>query len=186
MAKIIFILGGARSGKSTYALTLAKKESKKVAFIATCQALDKEMTQRIQRHRKTRPKDWQIFEEPYDVAGLLNKIGTKFELVLIDCLTLLVSNLMLKGFRESAIKKEFNRILSALNKTNAKVIIVSNEVGLGIVPQNKLARDFRDIAGKVNQVVAAKSDEVFFMVAGIPAKINPSTHLGLKPEVCSG
>ncbi len=171
MAKIIFIIGGARSGKSAYALILAKKASKKVAFIATSLALDKEMTQRIRKHRKTRPKDWRIFEEPYAVAKLLNKIGTEFEVILIDCLTLLVSNLMLKGFSEAAIEKEFHRILSELNKTRAKVIIVSNEVGLGIVPQNKLARDFRDIAGKVNQLVAVKSDVVFFMFAGIPTKI---------------
>lgn len=171
MAKIIFILGGARSGKSTYALELARKNKKKVAFIATCQALDKEMAQRIRFHKKARPRNWQNFEEPCKVSGLLNKIGAKFEVILIDCLTLLVSNLMLKGLKEDAIIQEINNILSALNKIEGKAIIVSNEVGSGIVPQSKLGRDFRDIAGKINQIVAKKSDEVFFMVSGIPTKI---------------
>ncbi len=169
MAKIILILGGARSGKSTYAIELARKN--KVAFIATCQALDNEMAERIKLHKKTRPGDWQTFEEPYKISPLLNKIGAKFEVILIDCLTLLVSNLMLKGMKGDDIIKEIKSILVVLNKIKAKAIIVSNEVGLGIVPITKLGRGFRDIAGKVNQVVAAESDELFFMISGIPAKI---------------
>ncbi len=168
MGKIIFILGGARSGKSAYALELAKKGKKKVAFIATCQALDKEMSRRIELHKKTRPKNWQTFEEHCRVAVLLDKIAAKFDLILIDCLTLLVSNLMLNGLNEKTIIKEVNAILAALNKTRADAIIVSNEVGLGIVPKNKVGRDFRDIAGRINQAVAGKSDQVFFMLSGIP------------------
>ena len=171
MAGIIFILGGARSGKSSYAIELAKKNKKRVAFIATCQALDKEMAQRIKFHKKTRPRDWQTFEEPYKVSELLFKIGNKFEVILIDCLTLFVSNLMLKGLKEDTINEEVNSIVSAINKIKAKAIIVSNEVGSGIVPENKLGRNFRDIAGKTNQIVAKESDEVFFMVSGIPCKI---------------
>ena len=171
MAKIIFILGGARSGKSSYAIALAKKGRRKTAFIATCQALDKEMRGRIMLHQKTRPKDWHTFEEAYNVSGLVNKIGVKFEIIIIDCITLLVSNLMLKGLSADAIQKEISSILAALNKSKARVIIVSNEVGLGIVPRNKLARNFRDLAGQVNQIIASKADEVFFMAAGIPLKI---------------
>ena len=171
MAKIIFVLGGARSGKSTFALELAKIEKRKVAFIATCQALDKEMAERIKLHKKTRPRHWQSFEEPYGVSVLLNKIGVKFEVILIDCLTLLVSNLMLKGLKKEDIQKEVSNILSFIYKNKNKAIIVSNEVGLGIVPQNKLARDFRDTAGRINQDVARESDEVFFMLSGIPIKI---------------
>lgn len=171
MARIILVLGGARSGKSAYALKLAKKDKKKVIFIATCQALDKEMSERIRLHKKTRPRDWKTLEEPYQVSDLLRKTGVEYEIILIDCLTLLVSNLMLKGLRYEAICKEVNIILSILRKTDGLVVIVSNEVGLGIVPDNKLARDFRDIAGKINQVVAKESDEVFFMVSGIPLKI---------------
>ncbi len=171
MAKIIFILGGARSGKSTYALKLARNYKNKVAFIATCQALDKEMAKRIEFHKKTRPADWRTFEEPYKVAALLNKIGAKFGVILIDCLTLLVSNLMLKGVKEGAIMEEADSILSILNKSKIKAIIVSNEVGLGIVPNNKLGRNFRDLTGKVNQAFAKKSNEVFFMASGIAVKI---------------
>ena len=171
MGKIIFILGGARSGKSTYAIELAKKDKGKVAFIATCQALDKEMVRRINFHKKTRPKAWQTFEEPCEVPPLLNKIGAKFQVIIIDCLTLMVSNLVLKGLKESVIEIKINRMLDVLNKIKAQSIIVSNEVGLGIVPENKLARDFRDIVGKINQVVAKESDELFFMISGIPLKI---------------
>jgi len=170
MGKITFILGGARSGKSTYALNLAKKR-KKVAFIATCQGLDQEMQARIKLHKKTRPFHWQTFEEPQKTSELLSKISGKFEVILIDCLTLLVSNLMLKGVKDKAIKKEITKVLAALKKIKADTIIVSNEVGLGIVPENKLARDFRDLAGKINQIVAAESDEVFFMVSGIPWRV---------------
>jgi len=171
MAEIIFILGGARSGKSTYALGLAKKEKKKVAFIATCQAMDKEMAQRIKLHRKIRPKDWQTFEEPRNVADLLNKIRAEFQVIIIDCITLLISNLMLKGRKEGVVIKEINSILSALKKIEGKAFIVSNELGLGIVPKNKLGRDFRDIAGKINQLIAGESDKVFFMISGIAWKI---------------
>ena len=171
MGKITFILGGARSGKSQYAIKLTKEKNKKVAFIATCQPKDLEMKKRIQWHKKIRPAYWQTFEEPQDLSALLKKIGTKFEVILIDCLTLWVSNLLLKNFKKVAIENEVNKILSILKEIKAKSILVSNEVGLGIVPENKLARDFRDIAGRVNQLVAKKSDVVFFLVSGIPWRI---------------
>ena len=174
MGKIIFLLGGARSGKSQFAIKLAKKDARKVAFIATCVGLDREMEKRISLHKKNRPSNWQTFEAPKDIALLLKKIGPKFEIIIIDCLTLLVSDLLLKGLREEAIENKINKILAALKKIKAKSIIVSNEVGLGIVPKNKLARDFRDIAGRTNQIVAEKSDEVFFMLAGISIKIKNS------------
>jgi adenosylcobinamide kinase/adenosylcobinamide-phosphate guanylyltransferase len=172
MNNITFILGGARSGKSSYSLELAKKnKSKKTAFIATCQALDNEMEKRINIHKKTRPSSWKTFEEPMDVSGLLKNIGDKYEVIVLDCLTLLVSNLLLKNNKQKMIESEISKILSIMKKNNAENIIVSNEVGLGIVPENKLARDFRDIAGRVNQIVVEKSDKVFFMVSGIPWRI---------------
>lgn len=171
MGKIIFILGGARSGKSSYATKLAKGLGKKVAFIATCQPLDKEMRKRIALHKERRSVNWQTFEEPLGLSSLLKKNSTKFEVFLIDCLTLLVSNLLLKNFKENTIEGEINKILSILKKTKAKSIIVSNEVGLGIVPKNHLGRRFRDLAGRINQMVAEKSDEVFFLVSGIPWRI---------------
>jgi adenosylcobinamide kinase/adenosylcobinamide-phosphate guanylyltransferase len=170
MGKITFILGGARSGKSRYALEVALKYGK-VAFIATCQPLDDEMKMRIHTHKKHRPKSWQTFEEPQDIYGLLKKIKSKFELIIIECLTLWVSNLLLKGAKEKEIISKLDRAIDSLKKSKAESIIVSNEVGLGIVPKNKLSRDFRDIAGKLNQLVAKDADEVILMVSGLPIKI---------------
>ena len=170
MGRITLILGGARSGKSTHAVSLAKKH-KKVAFIATCQPLDKEMQERILLHKEARPKNWETFEEPRDMGGLLGKIGNEFDCIIIDCLTLLISNLILGGHKEEDILEKIKAIAANLRKKKAKIIIVSNEVGLGIVPANRLGRDFRDIAGKVNQMVAKIADEVLFVVSGVPLKI---------------
>jgi len=172
MGKIIFITGGARSGKSTYAASLAGKH-KSVAFVATCQALDKEMARRIKLHQQDRPGNWETFEEPKEVAGLINDLDNRFDCILIDCLTLLVSNLLLAKHKEEAILKEIEKTLKNLRKKKAQAVIVSNEVGLGLVPANKLGRDFRDIAGKVNQLAAKQADEVFFTVSGIPWNIKP-------------
>jgi len=170
MNKVTLILGGARSGKSTYALKLASKY-KKVAFIATCVGLDKEMRERIKLHKEARPKHWETFEEPQDLVKVLKKLDSRFDCVLIDCLTLLVSNLVLSGKSQAKIIKKMEELLLAINKKEIRVIMVSNDVGLGLVPTNKLGREFRDIAGRVNQLVASSSDEVFFIVAGIPMKI---------------
>jgi adenosylcobinamide kinase/adenosylcobinamide-phosphate guanylyltransferase len=170
MGKLVFILGGARSGKSTYAISLAKKY-KKVAFIATAHALDREMKKRIQWHQKVRPQEWKTYEEPENPAPLIKKIGNLYECILLDCLTLLISNLILKKYREEKIIKTINALLSASKDKKAKIIMVSNEVGLGLVPANKLGRNFRDIAGKINQLIAVQADEVFFAISGIPIKI---------------
>jgi adenosylcobinamide kinase/adenosylcobinamide-phosphate guanylyltransferase len=170
VSKITFILGGARSGKSTYALSLAKKY-RKVAFVATCQPLDKEMQERIRLHKKVRLGHWKTFEEPKDIEVLSGKIGNEFDCIIIDCLTLLVSNLILDGYKERGILKKIDAMLVNFRKKKAKVIIISNEVGLGLVPANKLGRAFRDAAGKVNQIIAKEADEVFFVVSGIPCKI---------------
>ncbi len=170
MGKITLILGGARSGKSTYALSLAKKH-RKVAFIATCQALDKEMRERIRLHKEARPKHWETFEEPKELAKLLGKINNSFDCILIDCLTLLVSNLILFGNSQQQVFEKIEGLLLVLSKKKARIILVSNEVGLGLVPANKLGREFRDIAGRANQLVAHKADEVFFTVSGIALKI---------------
>ncbi len=170
MGRIIFILGGARSGKSTFAIELAKKH-KQVAFIATCEALDKEMARRIKLHQQSRPAHWKVFEEPRKLSQLFKKIGKEFDCILIDCLTILISNLMLVGYKQEAILKKVNALLSILRERNAEAIIVSNEVGMGIVPANKLGRNFRDIAGRINQIVAREADKVFFTVSGIPTMI---------------
>lgn len=171
MGKITFILGGARSGKSKYARDLAGNLGGKVAFIATCQPKDTEMKRRINIHKNLRPSHWKTFEESLDLNSTLKRISSKFDTIIIDCLTLLLSNLILKGIKETEIKARFRKLLSILTKTKAQIIIVSNEVGLGIVPQNKLARDFRDIAGRINQMIATKSDEIYFLISGIPWRI---------------
>lgn len=171
MGKIIFVLGGARSGKSQFAIGLARKKAKKTAFVATCEGRDCEMKERILLHKRKRPGTWKTFEEPLNVPGLLGQIEDSFEVILIDCLTLLISNLMLKRKKEEDIAGEINKILTALKKHKALSIIISNEVGLGIVPGNHLARRFRDIAGRANQLVAQESHEVYFMVSGIARRI---------------
>lgn len=174
MNKIVYICGGARSGKSSFALMLAKKKKGRVAFIATGEPKDKEMKERIAQHRLNRPKTWTTFEEPAELAGLINRLGTRFQVILIDCLTLWVSNLLLEKTSHETIAQEAARLIGALRKTKATAIIVTNEVGLGIVPNNRLARDFRDIAGRVNQLIASESDEVYFMISGIATKIKPT------------
>lgn len=177
MGKITLILGGARSGKSSHALSLAKRY-KKVAFIATCQGKDKEMRERIKLHKETRPKHWETFEEPKELVELIGKLSSSFDCILIDCLTLLVSNLILSRNTQEQIFKKIEELLLVLSKKKAKVILVSNEVGLGLVPVNKLGRDFRDVAGRVNQMVARNADKVFFVVAGIPLKIKACLSAG--------
>lgn len=178
MGKITFILGGARSGKSQFALKIAKgKGTAKVAFIATCQALDDEMDERIKLHKKLRPGQWATFEEPLRVAAVVKKIRSEYDFILIDCLTLLVTNLLLKKKTPEEIKSEVGAIIDELKKHKGSSVIVSNEVGLGIVPNTRLGREFRDIAGQVNKIVAQRSNKVFFMVSGMPLKINPSTVL---------
>jgi len=169
MKNITFILGGARSGKSTHALELARKY-KKVAFIATCEPLDREMANRIKLHKKSRPKHWDTFEEPKDIEATL-KLINKYDCLVIDCLTLFVSNLFLSGLNKKTIEDKITKLMVGLKKVNCRIILVSNEVGMGIVPENKMARDFRDIAGRVNQIAAAAANEVFLMTAGLPLKI---------------
>jgi len=171
MAKITFIIGGAKSGKSSFALLLAKKHKGKVAFIATAQALDKEMEHRIGLHKKSRPAHWQTFEEPLDITKIIKDIGSGFKCIILDCITLLVSNLLLAGYNQKAIEKEISQLLAALKKKECDILLISNEVGLGIVPANTLGRDFRDIAGKINQIIAGEATEVIFMVSGLPWRI---------------
>ncbi|MFC1624116.1 bifunctional adenosylcobinamide kinase/adenosylcobinamide-phosphate guanylyltransferase [Candidatus Omnitrophota bacterium] len=171
MGKITFILGGARSGKSSYAIELAKSIKGTVAFIATSEALDEEMKKRIDLHKKKRPLDWETFEEPKDILGLLKKMRHDFEIIIIDCLTLFISNLLSEDLDESAIEDRISEMLKLLGSSKLESIIISNEVGLGIVPDNPLGRRFRDLAGKINQMVAQEADVVFFMAAGLPLMI---------------
>ena len=174
MGKITFILGGARSGKSQFAVRLAKSCAKSVVFVATAIPFDKEMTQRVALHRKNRPCSWKTLEEPRKLSSLATKVSQRTDLVIIDCLTLFISNLLLEEKSESYIENEIHLFLSRIKKNKFNSLIVSNEVGMGIVPDNKLSRRFRDLSGKINQKVAKISDEVYFIVAGQPIKIKGS------------
>lgn len=179
MAKITLLLGGARSGKSRYALELAKSFKGKIVLIVTAIPCDEEMRARIERHKKARPKSFKVIEEPLNVKNVLKRVDRSTEVILIDCLTLWVSNLMqnYQNKSKSSIELE-ERILSkvlqlasTLKAVKPKVIIVSNEVGMGIVPETQQGRLFRDILGRANQIMADLADEVFLLVAGLPIKL---------------
>ncbi|MEE8359393.1 MAG: bifunctional adenosylcobinamide kinase/adenosylcobinamide-phosphate guanylyltransferase [Candidatus Omnitrophota bacterium] len=170
MNKLILVTGGARSGKSTYAVKLAKN-FKKVAFIATCASPDREMRIRIKAHRLSRPKDWKVYEEEVSLAALIKKIGSKYDVILVDCLGLWVSNLLSVNTSDRRIKAEVLKMAESAFKAKAVTVIVSNEVGQGIVPDNPLARKFRDVLGAANQLLAHRADKVVSMHVGIPVTI---------------
>ncbi|MEM1298299.1 MAG: bifunctional adenosylcobinamide kinase/adenosylcobinamide-phosphate guanylyltransferase [Pseudomonadota bacterium] len=162
MGDVIFVLGGARSGKSARALALAKPPR---LFVATGEALDDEMTARIHAHKAERGPDWGLIEEPLDLVGVLSKRAPEGTCLVIDCLTLWLSNLV-HHERDVAVERE--RLVETILKTQAQVILVSNEIGLGLSPMESLSRRFRDEQGRLNQAVAAIADRVEFVVAGIP------------------
>lgn len=172
--RCLLILGGARSGKSALAQELATRVST-VLFVATAEGLDDEMRDRIREHRRSRPSNWRTIEAPVRVGEAIVGEHRGEELVLIDCITLLVANLLtrnnLEAGCETHIVAEVEGLITAIDKLAADFIIVSNEVGLGLVPDNPLGRTYRDVLGKVNQRLAVRADEVLFMVAGLPLKI---------------
>ena len=171
MGKLTLVLGGARSGKSNFAMERAKKANS-VLYIATYRRTgDKEMEGRIKNHKKIRPKNWKVVEEPIDLSKAIKRKAKNFQVILIDCITLWISNLILKEKTAQEILEEVQRLMTMIKRTNSKFILVSNEVGLGVVPDTKLGREFRDIAGMVNQIITQNAHQMYFMVAGIPMKI---------------
>lgn len=204
--KFILILGGARSGKSKFAQSMAEKLGGKVLFVATGEPLDDEMALRIEEHRRIRPKNWRTLEIEIRVGQSLKEQTGDAEVVLLDCLTLLVSNILTKQVGKSsrhpepfaspiiasAAKQSHNaqdKLRKAISEAEVRVmaetkdlieciaayegnfIVISNEVGLGLVPESKLGRIYRDLLGKANQILAQRADEVYFMACGIPVKI---------------
>ncbi len=169
--KITFITGGARSGKSNFACRLAAESKGETTYIATAEPGDSEMEKRIEKHRRKRPRHWKLVEEPIDMKSALRQAkGSNF--IIIDCLTLLITNWLLKkNSTGSKILSDLSQFLIELKKLPANIIIVSNEVGMGIVPGTKLGRTFRDICGQANQLVADHAEEIYFLVSGIPLKI---------------
>lgn len=167
---ITFVLGGARSGKSSWALRYGDnlKGFNRYYYVATAEALDEEMKERICRHREERSKVWQTIEEPINLHFVLSKLNQKGAIVLIDCLTLWLSNLLFRNKDNlKRLVENLEREIRSFKETEEKwLIIVSNEVGLGIVPESPLGRLFRDEAGLLNQRIAEIADEVYFIIAG--------------------
>ncbi|MBI1882218.1 MAG: bifunctional adenosylcobinamide kinase/adenosylcobinamide-phosphate guanylyltransferase [Chloroflexi bacterium] len=177
MPQLILILGGACSGKSDYAERLATELGQRVLYIATAEIRDEEMAQRIAAHRSTRPAAWQTLEAPRHVGAALSELQDPPEALLLDCLTLLVSNILLileaepQPVVEAAVQAELEAILTAQARLGAPLIVVSNEVGLGLVPPYPLGRVYRDVLGRANQYLAARANRVIFMVAGLPMTV---------------
>lgn len=167
-----FVIGGCRSGKSTYALQTAERiNGNNKIFIATCLPRDDEMAQRVARHQKERGQHWTTIEEPLYLAEVISEHSPNADVILIDCLTLWVSNFLMKTADEKKWEEIVSRLIDALKKASCPLVVVSNEVGTGIVPENKLARQYRDIIGRVNQAVAKTAGKVVWMVAGIPVVV---------------
>jgi adenosylcobinamide kinase/adenosylcobinamide-phosphate guanylyltransferase len=176
--KSILITGGARSGKSKLALELAAEAGGKVLFVATAEAGDDEMKQRIKAHRKARPKEWTTLEATTHIGSRIVKNIGGAKMVVIDCITLLINNIFEEhggkagpAALEKAVTSDINELLECIKKIKADFIIVTNEVGLGIIPGDRVSRLYRDLLGKANQMLAKKLDEVYMMVAGIPVAV---------------
>jgi len=175
-----FILGGARSGKSRYAQELAASLGRRVLYVATAEALDEEMNSRIEAHKKSRPPTWKTLEAQTDVAKAISSEIGDAEVVVLDCLTLLVSNLRGEDSAdietwEKRVTSELETLISFMEVTPSHFIIVSNDVSLGLVPPSTLGRAYRDILGVANQMLAKHAEEVYFMIAGIPILLKGRT-----------
>jgi len=181
---ITLVTGGARSGKSRFAQETAAASGKRVLFVATAEAGDEEMRRRIDAHRARRPAGWRTLEAPARVGSTVRREIGDAQTVVIDCVTLLVSNVLgawlsADGLHvdlphaEQAVTREMDELLDCLKATPADFLIVTNEVGLGIVPDNELGRAYRDLLGAANQRLAAAADEVYFLVSGLPLRLKP-------------
>ncbi len=165
LPRVTLVLGGARSGKSAHAESLVEASRGRPVYLATAAAGDAEMAERIAHHRARRGQRWQTVEEPLELAETLGRVAAPDTVVLVDCLTLWLSNLYGAG---RDVQDESNRLTHSLDHVSGPVVLVSNEVGLGIVPDNALARQFRDDAGRLHQAVAEIADRVVFVAAGLP------------------
>jgi adenosylcobinamide kinase / adenosylcobinamide-phosphate guanylyltransferase len=187
MGRLLLVLGGARSGKSAYAQRLAQElGGNDVLFVATAEAWDEDMTQRIVRHQQERPAAWRTLETPRQVGQAITLHVHDTAVVLVDCLTLLVSNTLLHcgaspalAVAEAAVQEEVIALVQTCQTTAATCIVVSNEVGLGLVPDNLLGRLYRDLLGRANQALAIQAEAVYFMVAGLPVDVKALANAAL-------
>jgi adenosylcobinamide kinase/adenosylcobinamide-phosphate guanylyltransferase len=165
---VTLVLGGVRSGKSRYAQHLAE-QSRRVMFVATAKISDDEMQRKIERHREERPADWTTVEEPLELARVLTHHQTDCDVMVVDCLTIFAANLLEEeGENDEAIERRIEALCAALRSVGCSVVLVSNEVGSGVVPPYPLGRRYRDLLGEINQRVARVADDVVLMVAGLP------------------
>jgi adenosylcobinamide kinase / adenosylcobinamide-phosphate guanylyltransferase len=169
-SKLILVLGGTASGKSQTALDLAGQGGPR-AFLATGQPLDREMKVRIERHQAARSSDWETAEVPVKIEKWFIGNGDLYQTIVLDCLTLWLSNLKGERLRDSAISDATADLLRAIRRTKTRVVVVSNELGLGLVPVRKTVRAFRDLAGRINQQVAAEADEVYLVIGGLRLRL---------------
>ncbi len=183
----ILIIGGARSGKSHFAQELALKLGESVLFVATAEAGDEEMRQRIEEHQRARPATWSTLEVTSHIGSQIMRNIDDAQVVIVDCVTLLVNNIFSQYSErtsaqinapliEKGLIAEIDELVDCMNHTNASFIIVTNEVGLGLVPANRMGRLYRDLLGRANQILAQRADEIYLMVAGIPIKVKPARH----------
>ena len=174
----MLIVGGCRSGKSRFAEQWVAERFDKKIFVATLEAQgDKEMEERIALHQDSRGEGWQTVEEPSSIAKVLQEYQSQTDIFLVDCLTLWLTNLMLAGMTDDMIEQQVQELCAAVANLSTSVVLVANEVGLGIVPESALARRFRDLAGWTNQQVAEHCNEVLFMAAGLPITLKASGQL---------
>ena len=178
MGKIVLVTGGARSGKSRFAEKYASKFGEKIAYIATAEVYDEEMAFRVKLHKERRPKDWTTIDAPYDAQDAIRSAGENHDMILFDCLTIYISNLILaqKDFTDSkenyrVLEDKIGQLIKAAKEITGTVIFVTNEVGSGIVPENHLSREYRDIAGLANQFMGKAADEVYLVTCSIPVEI---------------
>jgi len=176
VANKTLIIGGIRSGKSRYAESLLKNSSLQVNYIATAKADDKEMRQRIANHKASRPTHWHVIEEPYALAETLAHYDKSGHIFLVECLTLWITQLLCLE-DDTRLYKELEAVHDLLPTLKAEIIFVSNEVGLGIIPYDKISRRYVDIAGRFNQQIAEHADNVVFVIAGLPHTIKPSEEI---------
>jgi adenosylcobinamide kinase / adenosylcobinamide-phosphate guanylyltransferase len=178
--RIVLVGGGARSGKSRFALAYAEKLGATRIFVATAQAFDEEMKDRVRRHQDERGSTFLTIEEPVRLAQTLKQVATA-DVVLVDCLTLWLSNLLLQGLARDAIAHAIEEVVAVLRLRRHHTILVSNEVGMGIVPESPLGREFRDIAGTAHQRLVAEADEVYLAAMGLVVRLLPSPVTAFRP-----
>lgn len=178
--KIVLVGGGVRSGKSRFALAYAERLGQRRLFVATAQAFDHEMKERIAAHRQERGDGFITVEEPVQLAQVLRDANDA-DVVLVDCLTLWLSNLLLRGLDANAIEHEVDEVLSVIRGRRYSTVLVSNEVGMSVVPDSPLGRAFRDVAGKTHQRVCTVANEVYFAAMGLVVRLLPSPTVTYRP-----